>query len=71
MPCRPTDLGAVEADVGQRAIIEVGELPDGAPVPPPCGECPDQVREVHLSSFHDEGPPDAAPYASFVGIAAQ
>ena len=47
MPCRPADLGAVEADVRERAVVEVGELPDGAPVPPPRGESPDHVRQVH------------------------
>jgi len=32
-------------------VIEIGKLPNGAPVPPPRGDSPDEVREIHLSSF--------------------
>jgi hypothetical protein len=70
MPCRLPDLGTVEADVSEGAVVELGELPNGAPVTPPRGESPDHGREVHLSSFHDEGA-DAALSTTFVVIAAQ
>ena len=47
MPCDLPDLGAVEADVREGPVVELGELPYGIPVSPPRGEAPDERGEVH------------------------
>jgi hypothetical protein len=50
MPCDLPDLGAVEADVREGPIVELGELPNGNPVSPPRGEALDKRSEVHFPS---------------------
>jgi len=48
MPGGLADLGTVEADVREGAVVELGELLHGSPVAPPRGERPDERGEVHF-----------------------
>jgi hypothetical protein len=52
VPCGVRDLGAVETDVPQCAIIKSRKLLDGAPVLSPGGEAPDESGDVHITFLY-------------------